>query len=294
MLLLTTRAHAEEPNASAEELFREGNALVAAGRFAEACPKLAESQRLDPAVGTQFNLADCYEHLDKTATAFALFNEVAHIARSAGKFERERLAKERADKLEPKLARLTLHVAAPAPGLELRIDDALVARDRWEHPTPIDPGAHHVVVSAPSRTAWKSDFTATAAKTVEIKIPELVDPTPKPRPVIVTTKAPASTQKTVAIGVAGVGVAGILAGSVAGAISIAARSSAEDACPEATYHFRCPTQRGVDDWSSATTAGDVSTVGFIVGGAALAAAAVLWLTAPKARGHVGNIGGVWF
>ena len=77
-LLLTTSAKARADDATtADKLFEEANALAAVGRYAEACPKLAESQRIEPAVGTQFNLADCHEHLGQTATAFALFSEVA-------------------------------------------------------------------------------------------------------------------------------------------------------------------------------------------------------------------------
>jgi len=269
-------------DASPEALFKEGNALAASGKYAEACPLLAESQRLEPAVGTQFNLADCYEHLGRTATAFTLFNDVAHIARAAGKFERERSAKERATQLLPRLARLRINVKAPAPGFELKIDGTIMPRERWSSGEPIDPGAHQVVAMAPSRTSWTSSVTATEGKTNELHVPELVDPSPPPQ----KAEAPkptssSSTQRTIAITLGGVGVAGLAVGAIAGAMAISASNSAETACPAATYNFRCPTQAGTDEWNSATTAGNISTVGFIVGGALLAGAAVLWFTAPS-------------
>jgi len=281
--LLAAPATAQADDAAtAEALFNEANALVTAGRYADACPKLAESQRIEPAVGTQFNLADCYEHLGRTATAYALFTDVARIARAAGKFERERIAKQRAAALEPRLPRLQLVPRKPAPGLEITIDDVVVPRERWSVAFPIDPGHHRVVASAPSRTSWEGAAEPIEGKTVEVIIPELVDPNPARAPGVVTRQAPGwSTQRTIAIAVAGAGVAGLAVGAIAGAMSISARSSAEDACPSATYAFRCPTVQGTDDWNSATTAGNVSTVGFIVGGAALAGAAVLWFTAPS-------------
>src|SRR5580698_3805183 len=73
----------------ADKLFNDAKDLVLAGKYAEACPKLAESQRLDPALGTEFNLADCDEHVGRTATAWRLFVDVEHAARAAGKKERE-------------------------------------------------------------------------------------------------------------------------------------------------------------------------------------------------------------
>src|SRR5262249_55537702 len=47
--------------AAAEALFRQGRQAMEAKDFATACPKFAESQRLDPAVGTLMNWATCEE-----------------------------------------------------------------------------------------------------------------------------------------------------------------------------------------------------------------------------------------
>src|SRR6185295_13337617 len=80
----------------AEKLFNDAIALVSAGKYAEACPKFEESQKLDPALGTQFNLADCYEHTERKGTARRLFLEVADAAKAAGKGEREKKSRERA------------------------------------------------------------------------------------------------------------------------------------------------------------------------------------------------------
>ena len=63
--------------AAARALFSEGRKLSAAGKYSEACPKFEESLRLDRGIGTKFNLADCWAHSNRTASAWGLFLDVA-------------------------------------------------------------------------------------------------------------------------------------------------------------------------------------------------------------------------
>jgi hypothetical protein len=63
--LCVTRGIGAEPSlgdrAIAEGLFREARGLFGRGQLEVACPKFAESNRLDPALGTLLNLALCHE-----------------------------------------------------------------------------------------------------------------------------------------------------------------------------------------------------------------------------------------
>ncbi len=66
-------AFAEGDPAVADALFRKGREAAEKGDWATACPKFAESQRLDPAPGTLLNLADCEEHTGQLATSYEHF-----------------------------------------------------------------------------------------------------------------------------------------------------------------------------------------------------------------------------
>src|SRR5688572_5284659 len=94
--------------AAAEALFENGVQLMKAGRFADACPKLETSQRVDPGVGTLLYLAECYERLGRTASAWATFREAESLARASNQADRARTAQARAQKLEPELSYLTV------------------------------------------------------------------------------------------------------------------------------------------------------------------------------------------
>src|SRR5690349_13986528 len=78
------RSASSEDQAAAQALFDDAKELVKSGKAAEACPKFEESQRLDPGLGTQLNLADCYERIGRTASAWTIYVEVAPAARREG------------------------------------------------------------------------------------------------------------------------------------------------------------------------------------------------------------------
>jgi hypothetical protein len=87
-------------------------------------------------------------------------------------------------------------------------------------------------------------------------------------------EATLGTQKILALTAAGIGLVGLGIGTAYGLKSIAKHDEASQACPH-----DCSDQNGVELWNEAQTAGDIATVGFVVGAAGLVGGAVLWFTA---------------
>jgi hypothetical protein len=271
-ILFAGVAHAETPEEAADRLFKEAEVLASAGRYAEACPKLEESQRLDSGIGTEFNLADCYEQTGRVAHAYRLFEEVAKIARASGKVERANASTARAAALEPRLSRVRLVVDNPPSGLAVSVDGDAATVGAAQ---PVEAGDHTLEASAPGRVTWRKTVNVSLGTKVDVQVPPL-DALP-------TQRAPSSglpAQRIVAIGFGAAGVAAAITGGVAGALALAWHNEADSACPGA----KCPSNSpGFNTWHQAVIVGDVSTVAFVAAGGLLATAAVLWFTAPKSK-----------
>ena len=122
------------PSASARalatQLFDQARALLADGNAALACPRFAESQRLDPSPGTLLNLANCHEVEGKTASAWTELNEALAVAEREGQTERAAFAQQHIAALVPRLSRLVV-VLPPELGavdVELTRDGTTLAR----------------------------------------------------------------------------------------------------------------------------------------------------------------------
>jgi hypothetical protein len=300
LLLFAPRvALSQDAKAAAVSAYDEAESLIAQGKIAEACPRYAESQRLDPQLGTLLHLADCMEQSGQTASAWASFREASEVAEKRGD-PRKELADQRAAALQPRLSKLQIKVSA-VPGLQVVRDDVPVGAALWGSAVPTDPGSHLVKVSAPGKRPWQGTAVVKAdGTTTTLTVPELVAevsgaPTATAPPPSTHLDAshpdasqkqdePASSpaqestigQRWPALAAAGVGVVGVAIGSVFGLKSMSRKSSADAHC----NGHDCFDTDGVALRKQAIDAGNISTVAFIVGGVGLAAGAVLWFTLP--------------
>jgi serine/threonine-protein kinase len=258
--------------------FDEAVALSERGQFKEACEKFEESDRLDHAMNTLYNLADCYEKLGRITSAWEAYSKVANEARQAGKDALKKDAQDRADILKPRISKLTLAVPPTVAGLSgvvVRRNGVEVDSELWNQSIPVDAGEHSIVVTAPAKSPWQGTISINEAQAERIAIPDLEE-------------ASMPGQKIGAIAVGGVGVAGLILGGVFGALTFSKWSEAVDACGAGSGDrpAACPSQAQADSAQNigdeAKTLATVSNIAFVAGGVGLAAAGVLWLTAPSA------------
>jgi len=163
----------------AQQLFDDGRALLEARRYAEACPKFAESQRLDPGGGTLVNLAFCHELEGKTATAWSEFRDALGQAIKDDRKDREELARTHIADLAPKLMRVVVQVperlAARDP--EINLDRSKLPEAAWNTPIPVDPGEHRVSVSIAGGQPWSVAVSvAEPGETYTVKVPSFESP----------------------------------------------------------------------------------------------------------------------
>jgi hypothetical protein len=283
----------------AEALFRAAKDLQAEGKIAEACAKYVESHRLDPKPGTILNVATCHDLEGRTATAWADFAEAATFAARAHQTDREKLARSKVDELAKRLSYVTFRFPEVKDLVVLLDGKALTPASAGTR-VPIDPGDHDLDARAPGKAPW----------TTRVKI----DPGPGERTVVVPVLAddgataagpppPLSAsadgggssrdggaQRAVGWVALGIGVAGAAAGTFFGVRTLSQKSTVDEHC----VGSRCD-DAGLRANDGAKDSATLSTIAFVVGGAALAAGIVLLVTAPSARttARSGAVPAVW-
>ena len=162
--------------AMAEALFDRGVKLMKQGKFSEACNQLEQSEAIEQGVGTMLYLAECYEKLGRTASAWAMFREGASAAHAAGQLDRAKTGSARADRLEPLLSRLTIQVDAQnaPPGLEVLRNEQPLPSGAWGQPIPVDPGEQRVEARASGYATWNVTLNLPAnGAMLTVDVPQL-------------------------------------------------------------------------------------------------------------------------
>jgi hypothetical protein len=302
----------EQVRVLAQELFDDAERLLSANRAAEACPKYAESYRLDPHLGVLIYLAECYEQNGQLASAWGAFREAEGMA-IARNDERLAHAHERVEALTPRLSRLTVSVPTEsrAQGMTLYRNGLELPPAAWGTATPTDAGRYVLEAKAPGRQPWKTSVVVPLeGGNVRVTVPHLerdllplpTEPSPpvakKPpgappkssperraappaRTAIPAKPADKSgqSQKITALAVGGLGVVGL---GLGGGLALSAHALFDDSKPLCNKDNVC-TSEGAALRDSAESKAMVATVVTSVGAAAIVGGLVLWLVTPTAH-----------
>lgn len=279
----------------AESLFQQGQQLMAETRYAEACPKLAESHRLDPAGGTLLNLAVCHENEGRTATAWAEYREALVAAVRDRRPEREALARTRLEALEPLVPRVQIIVSwQPPRGGIVRLDGVEVGAAGWGTSLPLDPGPHEISAEAPGRKRFSLPFTLQPGDKRDLAVPELEPETvrgARPNPARAreddTARDPGEGRRTAGFVAGGIGLVAVGVGSWFGLQAVLDRKNSDAKCNPVC------TDEAVALNDDAKRNARLSNIGFGVGLVGLGAGAYLVLsspypTKPARRSQTGN------
>jgi hypothetical protein len=269
-----------EDKAAAESLFQDALKLIGNNKYAEACPKLEASNKLDPAVGTLFNLGDCYEHTGRTASAWSSFGEARRFAERL-KDARSTDAAEREKALEPRLARLVVQISEKADGLVVLRDKKPVDAALIGSAVPVDPGKHTVEAQAPGREPWSTTVDVPDQPgTVTTVVPPLAAArTPGGGEPPQGTTSGLGGRKIAGIVLGSTGLASLIAGGVFGGLALAKTSDSDAHCVQGTPD-RCDPD-GLAMRRDADVLATVANITLGAGGALVAGGVVLYLTAPS-------------
>jgi hypothetical protein len=309
---LAAPAHAQ--TAEAEVLFREGRRLLADGDLDGACAKLEASERLDAAIGTELNLADCFDRAGKPASAWAMFAKAEQTAKRSGDAKRSAEARRRGSALVAKLVYLTVAVSDEhqLDGLVIERDGTRVDHVLWNQRMVLDPGNYKLAASAPGHLTWRTTIALSENRTIEVPALErapIENPFPReepateahPEPDADVQPQPAREARPRRFAAASITLA------IAGLGAIAAGASFGDISQELVSRARCDstgcsTPLAVDESQRARRDAFIANGAFIAGGLAIATSATLWLVGwpvhiehvsvvPLARGAGVAIGG---
>lgn len=171
----TAQPASSDAQKRADTLFSQGQRFLKNKEYAVACAAFEQSQKLDPAIGTQLNIALCYEQWGHPAAAYQAFLEAARLA-DAVNDDRGPKALARALELKPKLATLTLTISddglpadRPDPAAVIVLDGKGLNKRAMRN-MMLDPGSHQLEVRAPGREPVTKQFTLIIGQREEFEL----------------------------------------------------------------------------------------------------------------------------
>jgi hypothetical protein len=173
------------PDPTAQALFQDGRDLVDKGQWDAGCQKFEASMLLYPAASTLLNIARCYEHQSKLASAWSAYKRVQVLNRETLGDERKRAIDEMVDAaikaLTPRMPKIKLAMPHPPAGVTLRKDGEILPTAVVGTELPVDVGEHEIVAEAPGFRTFRQRFDVKESTLREVTIDLRPESEPDPR-----------------------------------------------------------------------------------------------------------------
>lgn len=280
-------ADEQTPHDKAAAAFVDARKMIENGNCDGAVPKLRESLSYESSIGARLSIVDCVEQRD-AVTAWKLLKEASVLA-LLNHDERLTVVEQRAAILQSRLATIVFRLPSIAdqPGFELRVDGELIDRYLFRYGWATSAGRHVVEASANGRR-FTGNVNAEIGKETPIEAVLQGEDCRTVAPAAVVAPPPAyhdrgATRRAVGLGLGALGIATIANGVVFGILTLDKKKTIESQCGGSVGNCAAPNHSLDGARESADTMAAISTVSFIVGGAALLGGAALYLTAPSAN-----------
>jgi hypothetical protein len=140
--------------AVARQLFHEGDDLQRAGKFADALDKFERAESAFSAPTNVVRIAECQAALGQLVESAESYRATLRMPVPPGSPAAFQTAIDQAKtelaQVEPRVPKLLVAIApAGVAGVDVQIDSQHVSSALIGEPIPLDPGEHHVIVSAP-------------------------------------------------------------------------------------------------------------------------------------------------
>jgi hypothetical protein len=270
-------APSAEAVASARAHFARGVKLYEEDDFRAALIEFSRAYELAPNWGVLFNVGQSYYQLRDYAGALRTLER--YEAEGGAQIPSDRRAQidRELDELRGRVAHVTL--TANVAGADFSLDDAAIGRSPLAGPILIGAGRHRLSASKAGYlpTVRIVDIAGSDDVAIALELRE-----EEARPPVATADSPSYAGAAVTLGL---GVAGIAVGSVFGVAAVGNKSNLNKECNTAKA---CPAA-AQGDIDGLSRNGVISTVGFGVGGAALALGAYLFFhERSKERANAGS------
>jgi hypothetical protein len=299
-LMVPGSAHAQldADKATARRLGQQGEAALQAGDWKLAEDDFRRGDALYHAPSLLLGLARAENRQGKVLESWENYHRIIEENVTTSPVFAKALADAKAEMpaVEARRSRLTITVTGSdvartsLDGLPLKPESLGIERFT-------NPGPHTVTVTAPGFRSVTRPLEVAEGKAATMAIalerdtslpPAIVPvgppmgetaPAPTTEPVSPNPPRGRSLQWTLGVAALGLGGAAVVTGIVTGIMAVSDHSALSTPCRSGT----CPAS-SQSELSSYHTVGAVSTIGFVVGGAALAGGMILILTGPKAKG----------